>query len=295
MWVDGGGLTTPPPLHSSDPSRTPLLPRSHHAPTFPLPTCRIQRPRPHTTQPFSCVSSTFESSLFPLSWLRIPFHSWMCGFQPTTIPPHTHNTHTHIASAHCACCVPATCTPYSRTVPGLQAGGSQLPRGRTSPTRDGHRVVCSGDTTCDQTGPRLEQPPPPTTTTTTKTTQLIETIKLGPVLYRMQVHTCHDAAIEFLRLAPRQTRTAWGCLFASKACGGRRYAARSSKRLYHTPKITQSTQGKHTQQQRDDNDVRKNVSLFPSPSTTRPHHPRNPPLLLSHTPVMHLRTAQSQD
>jgi hypothetical protein len=47
--------------------------------TFPLHTCRIQRPRPHTTLPSSCVSGTFESSLFPLSWLRIPFHSWMCG------------------------------------------------------------------------------------------------------------------------------------------------------------------------------------------------------------------------
>jgi hypothetical protein len=42
---------------------------THHAPTFPLHTCRIQRPRPHTTLPSSCVSCTFESSLFPLSWL----------------------------------------------------------------------------------------------------------------------------------------------------------------------------------------------------------------------------------
>ncbi len=68
--------TTPPP---STPRTPPGPPYTHHAPTFPLHTCRIQRPRPHTTLPSSCVSSTFEFSLFPLSWLRIPFHSWMCG------------------------------------------------------------------------------------------------------------------------------------------------------------------------------------------------------------------------
>jgi hypothetical protein len=33
--------------------------------------------------------STFESSLFPRSWLRIPFHSLMCGLWPTTRIPTT--------------------------------------------------------------------------------------------------------------------------------------------------------------------------------------------------------------
>ena len=31
----------------------------------------------HPGQSVPC--DTFESSLFPFSWLRIPYHSWMCG------------------------------------------------------------------------------------------------------------------------------------------------------------------------------------------------------------------------
>jgi hypothetical protein len=48
-----------------------------------------------TTTP---AGSTYSSSLTPLSWLRIPFHSWMCGIYPTiripTTTSPTHNTHT---------------------------------------------------------------------------------------------------------------------------------------------------------------------------------------------------------
>ena len=47
--------------------------------------CHSVRPQiPSQSYPYPCtthcVSSTYESSLFLLSWLRIPFHSWMCGF-----------------------------------------------------------------------------------------------------------------------------------------------------------------------------------------------------------------------
>ncbi len=72
----------------------------------------------------SAWTSTSESSLFRLSWLRIPFHSWMCGLKLTKRIPTT--TLHHHNSAQAVPAVPTVHAPVPGRVPSPWPAGSGM-------------------------------------------------------------------------------------------------------------------------------------------------------------------------
>ena len=95
---------------------------------------------PPTACAQSCTSPTHPRvppSRFPLSWLRIPFHSWMWGIEPTTRIPTTTRTLSSTTTKH----HPHRHAPRLGSLPRLpQPGPSSPPSG---PSHWQYKVGCN--------------------------------------------------------------------------------------------------------------------------------------------------------